>query len=1453
MGTDPSTAAPEEARTTDPSMAPKEEENATTSTRWKAGPTPEEAAWLPSRLSFFWARPLFEQASLLYKRGEALEHDDLLPLSQVDAGSNILADFERGWNSYQYPPEKSNKSNKIKSTQDTSNDDIPVTSSLSGGLANEGSTARTSSAIRAVIGRPMVVAGIIKIFNTLLQFAFPLLLNAILKFIEDIQSGRISETDSWDVRYRGYWLSALLFAAMASKAITENAYFHPVYRAGYQARVAISVAVYNKALRLANAERQSTTLGELVNLMQVDAAKLEMFVPQIHVLWDGMFQIVGYMAILYTLIGWPCFAGLALMVLAAPVQGVVMGKLFGLNRQMVKYTDTRVKTTNEALQGIQCVKMYNWEDSFQKAIGKSRDDELNFLKRVANLRGFSRAYMSSLPGLVAVTAFIVYVLSESGGIQASTLFAALVAFDQLRFPLLFYPMALATLAQAKVSAGRIEHFLGMREVGRGEVVGGGKYHRNEEVSTANGTKIAAEITVHDATIYWSDPSIPIQSFDNESITTENSSRDLVNKQEASSLDSTSHSDVEKQSVTPTIQYPKPILKNVSLKVNPGELCAVIGRVASGKSTLCSAILNETILGSGEIELKGSVAYAAQSPWILNATLRDNILFGLPMDKEKYSRVIKVCQLTHDLALLDDGDLTEIGERGINLSGGQKQRVSIARAAYSDADIIILDDPLSALDPEVGKLLFHECIADFMKGKTRLFVTNQLQFLRSCDTIVALGKGQVIEQGTFSELDAVEGGEVKRLLKNSSSGQNDRKVTPKDAEVGNEGSGQAEKEVMETGAGTKPSIKDAAILLTKEERNVGAVSSSTYKKYFQAGGGYLNFGLVLFGFLLAGVNGLINAAWITLWTSDATYEDHSQGFYLGMYAMFALSLGVFTFFRTVLLVRFGIRASQTLHRNLLESILHAPQSFFDTTPIGRILSRFSKDMFSLDVELSDYLDFVIFCALQILISLGTIVFVTPWFAAGLAPLAILYFRFLNYFRNVSRETKRLESISRSPIFAQFSETLGGLSTIRAYGQSTRFMDGFQGKVDHNTRASFCNKTADRWLAVRLELIGAFIAGLAATLASNVAISSSDDDGFTDENFASLAGLSLIFAISVTGLLNFGVRAFAQFEAAMNSCERILYYTENIPQEAPSSSKALEAKAASTANNSTSPSPPSDPSSFAVAAAGGRAATMSSDWPDKGGITLTNLRMRYRSDTNLVLKGLTVSIAGGERVGVVGRTGSGKSSLLLTLLRLVEPSLTDDENENNNAYQAPISIDGVDTLRIGLKELRSKLGIIPQNPVLFSGTIRTNVDPFDEYDDDKVWQALEQCGMKESVENMPGMLSATVSEYGENMSAGMRQLLVLGRVLLKQCRILLLDEATSSVDLETDEEIQRTIRESFPGCTVLTIAHRINTIMDSDKILVMKDGLAEEFASPQELLANESSTFSEIVRHAESQQH
>jgi len=523
-------------------------------------------------------------------------------------------------------------------------------------------------------------------------------------------------------------------------------------------KAAISSSIYRKSLRLASSEQQKTTLGEIVNLMQVDAAKIEAFMIQIHVLWDGLFQIAGYMIILGTLLGWTCIIGMLLIMASIPMMGKITGKMFGLNRSMVKYSDQRVKAVNEALQGILCVKMYTWESSLAKEIDGFRLEELRSLRRIAYLRAFFRSVMSALPVIAAAATFLVYVYGSNGSISASTLFASIVAFDMLRMPLMFYPMSLAQYAQAKVSLKRVGLFLGCDEVNK---VG---YTRKPN---ENG-----EITIENASLYWSDPAKPLprsvldETSRNSSMNDSqhsSSSNQQLSKQSSRRISrrvSSSRNSAERDAPDPvTVEaeteliYPKPILKDVNIHVSTGTLCAIVGPVGSGKSTLCSAILNEAVLGEGSrVALHGSVAYVAQTAWILNKTVRDNILFGLPYDKERYEQVIDACSLRHDIGILEDGDQTEIGERGINLSGGQKQRISLARAAYSGADVFIFDDPLSALDPEVAQKVFEECIHGLLAGKTRLLVTNNLQFLSECDFIVAFSKhGKIVEQGTYADL------------------------------------------------------------------------------------------------------------------------------------------------------------------------------------------------------------------------------------------------------------------------------------------------------------------------------------------------------------------------------------------------------------------------------------------------------------------------------------------------------------------------------------------------------------------------------------------------------------------------------------------------------------------------------------------------------------------------------
>jgi ABC-type multidrug transport system fused ATPase/permease subunit len=892
--------------------------------------------------------------------------------------------------------------------------------------------------------------------------------------------------------------------------------------------------------------------------------------------------------------------------------------------------------------------------------------------------------------------------------------------------------------------------------------------------------------------------------------------------------------------------PMPVLTGLDLVVKKGELVAVIGPVGCGKSALCNMLLGEMKHLAGECNVRGSIGYAAQTAWILNATIEQNITFGMPMDKVRYRRVIRACQLEHDLEILDSGDQTMIGERGINLSGGQKQRVSVARAAYSDKDIIILDDPMSALDPEVGGALFRECIVKELNKKTRILVTHSMDILQQCDRILVLdtkadtekatsdaavaadsasvGIGRIREQGTFDELVAA-GLDFSRLIgkevgpedsggeepASSAAEPNDVRVSRSDSTDSSNSNNKPSTKPLR--AASTDSVRSRASsssngafkkegkkLMEKEERERGAVNCHVYAKYIVAGGGFCWAAFVFFWYVVAAGITVMNTAWVSVWTADAKYENNPLGFYLGGLAIVAVLLSIVSFLRSVTMALTNVAASDRMHSAALRSVMTAPMGFFDVTPIGRIISRFSKDLHTMDEELGSYFDFFIWCSLYVVATFVVITVATPWFGLFIIPLLAIYISTVNYFRPVNREAKRLESIARSPVYAHFSETLGGLSTIRAFGDSDRFITTNLHLVDESVRGFYIMKTSDRWLSVRLEILGAFIALIASSLA--VVQSATTLEGFS-KSFASIAGLSISFAVGVTGLLNWTVRSFAQMEAGMNCAERILHYSENIPQE------RLRGDETTTQV--------SEVHKFRKEA-----------WPKDGAIVINNLSMRYRKGTDLVLRNVSFSVESGQRIGVVGRTGAGKSSLMLALLRLVEPESAEDSGSG------PITWDGMDTTRVPVKVLRKRIGIIPQTPTLFSGTIRSNLDPFSDHNDSALWSALERCELRQAVEAMDGGLDAKVAEYGENMSQGQRQLLCLGRALLKDCHLLLLDEATSSIDRETDALVQKTIANSFEGCTILTIAHRVETVIENDKILVLDAGKVVEFDTPFALL-------------------
>uniref|UniRef100_G1M748 Canalicular multispecific organic anion transporter 1 n=1 Tax=Ailuropoda melanoleuca TaxID=9646 RepID=G1M748_AILME len=818
------------------------------------------------------------------------------------------------------------------------------------------------------------------------------------------------------------------------------------------------------------------------------------------------------------------------------------------------------------------------------------------------------------------------------------------------------------------------------------------------------------------------------------------------------------------------------LCSLNIKIPEGALVAVVGQVGSGKSSVLSAILGEMEKLTGVVQRKGSVAYVAQQAWIQNCIVQENILFGSVMQKQFYERVLEACALLPDLEQLPNGDQTEIGERGVNISGGQKHRVSLARAVYSGADIYLLDDPFAAVDVHIGKQLFEKVIgpSGILKNKTRILVTHNLTLLPQMDLIVVMESGKVAHMGTYQELLSKT-----RNLTNffrceySTMDWYDYQARVCDLEIG---TWKEEREGGSEGGGGGEGMK-------------GRREGGIILKYLQAFG-WLWVWLSLAAYLGQNLVGIGQNLWLSAWVKEAkhmsefTEWEQIRSNKLNIYGLLGLMQGLFVCCGAYILTRGSLAASRTLHTQLLDNVLHLPLRFFETNPIGQIINRFTKDMFIIDIRFHYYLRTWVNCTLDVIGTVLVIAGALPLFILGVIPLVFLYFTIQRYYVASSRQIRRLAGASRSPIISHFSETLSGVSTIRAFGHEQRFIQQNREVVNENLVCFYNNVISNRWLSVRLEFLGnlmVFFAALLAVLAANSIESA-------------IVGLSISYALNITQSLNFWVRKACEIETNAVSIERVCEY-ENMDKEAPWI---------------TSKRPPSQ-------------------WPDKGIVEFINYQARYRDDLGLALQDITFQTHGEEKIGIVGRTGAGKSTLSNCLFRIVERS------------GGKIIIDGIDISTIGLHDLRGKLNIIPQDPVLFSGTLQMNLDPLDKYSDSELWQVLELCHLKEFVQSLPKKLLHEISEGGGNLSVGQRQLVCLARALLRKTKILILDEATASIDFETDNLVQTTIRKEFSDCTILTIAHRLHTIIDSDRVLVLDSGRITEFETPQNLICQKGLFF------------
>ncbi|KRJ97657.1 multidrug resistance-associated protein 1 isoform X15 [Drosophila yakuba] len=1321
---------------------------------------PELSASFLSRITYQW----FDKMALKGYRNP-LEEKDLWDLRPQDSCSEVMPIFAHHWNQNV----RKNYKNKarVEPKAQFSNGNVTFENPHGEKNGRKKGMASIMPPIYKSFGGVFLFGALMKLFTDTLTFAQPQVLSLIISFVEAKEA---------EPEWKGIMYSVLLFVLAAAQTFILGQYFHRMFIVGLRIRTALINAIYRKALRISNSTKKESTVGEIVNLMAVDAQRFMELTTYLNMIWSAPLQIGLALYFLWQQLGPSVLAGLAVMIILIPVNGVIASRIKTYQIRQMKYKDERVKLMNEVLSGIKVLKLYAWEPSFEKQVLDIRDKEIATLRSTAYLNAGTSFLWSCAPFLVSLVTFATYVLtSEANQLSVEKVLVSINLFDLMKLPLTILPMLSVDIAETQVSVNRINKFLNSEEL--------------DPNSVLHDSSKPHPMSIENGEFSWGDE------------------------------------------IT---------LRNINIEVKKSSLVALVGTVGSGKSSVVQAFLGEMEKLAGVVNTVGKLAYVPQQAWIQNATVRDNILFGQTYDRKRYNKVIDACALRADIDILSAGDLTEIGEKGINLSGGQKQRISLARAVYSDADLYLLDDPLSAVDAHVGKHIFEEVIGPkgILARKSRVLVTHGVTFLPQVDSIYVLKMGEISESGTFDQLVKNKGAFADFIIQHLQEGNEEEEelnqikrqisstgdvpellgtvekaiklarteslsdsisVTSADSLMGGGGSlrrrakRQDSHDSVASAASLKKKQEVEGKLIETEKSQTGGVEFAVYKHYIKSVGIFLSVATLVLNFVFQAFQ-IGSNLWLTKWANDEKVANDTglRDMYLGVYGAFGFGQVTAYFFCSLTLALGCIYCSKLLHETLLSYVFRWPMELFDTTPLGRVVNRFSKDVDTIDNVLPMLWRMVISQAFAVLATIVVISLSTPIFLAVIVPIAFLYYFAQRFYVATSRQLMRLESVSRSPIYSHFSETVTGASTIRAYNVGDRFIEESDAKVDKNQVCKYPSVIANRWLAIRLEMVGNLIILFASLFA---VLGGQTNPG--------LVGLSVSYALQVTQTLNWLVRMSSDIETNIVSVERIKEYGET-KQEAPWELEQDKNKP--------------------------------KNWPQEGRVEFQNFQVRYREGLDLVLRGVSFNIQGGEKVGIVGRTGAGKSSLTLALFRIIE------------AAGGRISIDGVDIASMGLHMLRSRLTIIPQDPVLFSGSLRINLDPFEIKTDDEIWKALELSHLKSFVKSLAAGLNHEISEGGENLSVGQRQLVCLARALLRKTKVLVLDEATAAVDLETDDLIQKTIRTEFKECTVLTIAHRLNTILDSDKVIVLDKGQITEFASPTELLDNPKSAFYSMAKDA-----
>ncbi|EGW32740.1 uncharacterized protein SPAPADRAFT_135872 [Spathaspora passalidarum NRRL Y-27907] len=1172
----------------------------------------------------------------------------------------------------------------------------------------------------------------------------------------------------------GYTLASVVLIFI--NGLLLNHFFHNAMICGAQAKTILTKALLLKSFHLSNKSRHMFPVGTITSLMSTDLSRIDLAIGFQPLILCFPIPVVLSIVLLLTNIGTPALTGIVLFVVSLIVCVLLTRKLFKTRQRVVEYTDKRVSLMRQVLNNLKIIKYYAWELAYKLAITKVRQQEMKYLFTIKVLRNFITAYAVTLPVLTSMISFVTMWATHSMK-SPGQVFSSLSLYSILAQAIMLLPIALATGADALIGFTRCKEYLSAEEFTQPLH---DKLLAQEEKFFTGFDNDNAVVNINHGNFVW-------ETYDNElddKLWGDNKEKEDHKKEVSGEKDA--HSvNVYTESVDTTSIFSSqvifPGLVDINLSIKQNEFIIVTGVIGSGKTSLLHALAGTMKLTSGVRSVTKDHLLCA-TPWIQNATVRENIVFGKEFDPIKYSQVIHACALEDDLKTLPAGDNTEIGERGVTLSGGQKARINLARACYTDAEILLFDDVISAVDSRVGRHIVNHLFKGLLKDKTIVLATHQLGILECADKIVFLNGDGTIDVGTIEQLKVRNHGFYK-LLEYSNSEKNE----------------ETNETQISTSSMEQFTSDEGARTTTDEERATNAISWNIYKRYIELGQGIFGkFAIPIFLVLvvIATFCQVFTNTWLSFWV-EKRFPGKTDNFYVSIYVMFAVLTVIFTAIEFTMLAYMQNQSAQILNVKAVAKVLHAPMSYLDTTPMGRILNRFTKDTDSLDNEIGEQMRLFIF---PLALIIGIMILCTcylPYFAIAV-PFLTLGFVFLaNFYQGSSREIKRLEATQRSMVYNNFNETLTGMATIKSFSAEADFIAKNDYYLNKMNEAYFLTIATQRWLCVHLDIITSIFALIICMLCITEQFNIS----------ASSTGLLLSYVIQIVGLLSLTIRSMTQVENEMNSVERVHEYAFNLPQEAP----------------------------YKV----DRPGIPPIDWPCSGYIKFNNVQLRYRPNLPLVLNGLDVSFYPGEKVGIVGRTGAGKSSIMTALYRLVEL-------ENGS-----IEIDGMDISKLGLYDLRSRLSIIPQDPILFQGTIRSNLDPTNEYDDDALWSALARAGLTDHHTRFEPEhkfhLNQKVEDDGINFSLGEKQLIALSRSLIKQSKILVLDEATSSVDFETDYKVQQTIAKEFNHCTILCIAHRLKTILKYDRIIVMDQGKIIEKGVPS-LLYKQDGVFKSMCDKA-----